>query len=267
MGETEFEIFAVMINLILLVFIGGIIVFFLKYHKRKLTGEKEKALLNEQHAHELLNTKLEIQQQTMQDIGREIHDNVGQLLTVASIYASQMAHDNACPSENERVTTIWKTVDQSLAELRSLSKNLTNETAEMSELMELVQAECDRINHLGICKAAYTCDEERFTISIAVKNFVLRIIQEFIQNSLKHAQCKNIILAFHYKEAGLALHIHDDGRGLDMPALAVDKNQGIGLKNMKKRAELIGAEYLFRSVLNTGTSLDIFIPANKLNLS
>src|ERR1017187_1830040 len=106
MGETEFKIFLVIINLVLLVFIGGIIVFFLKYHKRKLISEKEKALLNEQHLQELLNTKLEIQQQTMQDIGREIHDNIGQKLTLAAIYANRMAHENKFPEQYEQITTV-----------------------------------------------------------------------------------------------------------------------------------------------------------------
>jgi signal transduction histidine kinase len=267
MGEPEFEIFTVMINLILLVFIGGIIVFFLKYHKRKLISENEKAVLREQHAHELLNLKLEIQQLTMQDIGREIHDNVGQLLTVASIYASQMVYDNTCPSENERINAIWKTVDQSLSELRSLSKNLTEERADMTDLLDLVQNDIDRINQLNICTVICTYHEIKFTISSAVKNFVLRIIQEFIQNSLKHAHCKNIVLDFNHSVDGLAIHIHDDGQGFDMLAGANDKDRGIGLKNMKKRAEMIGASFTFNSILNSGTSLDIFIPVNKLNLS
>jgi len=267
MGETEFKIFAIIVNLILFVFIGGIIVFFLKYHKRKLISEKEKAMLNEQHAHDLLHSKLEIQQQTMQDIGREIHDNVGQLLTVASISAYQMAYDNVCPSQNQRVTSIGKIIDQSLSELRNLSRNLTHEKAEMAELIELLQHEALRINELNICRVACNYNELNFTITNVIKNFILRIIQEFIQNSLKHAACKNIALDFNYDASGLSIHLHDDGNGFDVQAANEGKEPGIGLANMKKRADLIGAGFSFNSVLNEGTSMDIFIPSTRLNFS
>ena len=70
MGETEYKIFIVLATLILLVFIGGIITFVVQYHKRKLLHEKEKTTMNEQHRQQLLETRLEIQSQTMQDIGR-----------------------------------------------------------------------------------------------------------------------------------------------------------------------------------------------------
>ncbi len=263
MGETEFEIFAVLINLILLVFIVGIIVFFLKYHKRKLISEKEKALLNEQHAQDMLQSKLEIQQQTMQDIGREIHDNVGQLLTVASLYAHQLVYDNKFPEHNKQAAEIGNIVDLSLAELRNLSKNLTSEKAEMHELIELLHNECTRINALNICKVTCNHNELNFTIPMAVKNMMVRIAQEFIQNSLKHAGCRNIVLDFNHTTAGLAVRMHDDGRGFEKNA-APGNSTGIGLSNMKKRAELMGATFSHSSKLNEGTFLDIFIPAEKL---
>ncbi len=267
MGETEFKIFTVIISLILLVFIVGIIVFFLKYHQRKLISEREKALLREQHVQDLLNSKLEIQQQTMQDIGREIHDNVGQLLTVASISAYQMAYDNVCPSQNDRVSDIGKIIDRSLAELRSLSRNLTDEKAEMADLADQVKNDIERINALNVCNVTMEYNELDFMLSNITKNFILRIVQEFMQNSLKHAGCRNIVLQFNYQPIGLAIHLHDDGAGFDMQAYSKIPDHGIGLSNMKKRAEMIGADFTFNSVINTGTSLDILIPASKLNFS
>lgn len=255
-----------MINLILIVFISGIIVFFLKYHRRKFINEKEKALLNEQHAQELLHSKLEIQQQTMQDIGREIHDNVGQLLTVASLYAHQLAYENKDTTESEKVSEIGKIVDRSLDELRTLSKNLTNEKAEMEELADLLREECARLNTLGLCNVTFICNETDFTLSVGIKNLMLRIVQEFIQNSLKHAHCKNIELSFSYAPDGLNITMHDDGKGFDLNDTTKLEGKGIGLKNMQKRAELIGASFIITSMPGKGTSLSMFIPTDKLKL-
>jgi len=266
MGETELKIFVVIINLILLVFIGGIIIFFLKYQQRKLISEKEKALLNQQHAQEMLHARLEVQQQTMQDIGREIHDNVGQLLTVASISAYQVAYDDVCPAVNDRISGVGQLIDRCLSELRSLSRNLTDEVAEMADLVSLIEGECERINELHVCLISCTCNDAGFTLSNVTKNFIHRIVQEFIQNSLKHAECANINIEFTYGNEGLRTRIRDDGKGFDVEAPA-SADSGIGLVNMRKRAELMGAEYAMQSAPGQGTTLEMFIPASQLKFN
>jgi len=267
MGEAEYKIFIVLSTLIAFVFIAGIIVFIVQYHKRKLNHEKEKAILNEQHIQELLHTKLEIQKQTLADIGREIHDNIGQKLTLASIYANHLAFEGQYPQINEQVTAIGAILNESLADLRSLSKNLTNPNAQFAELKDLIDDECVRVNNLNVCKVEYSFTDTNFTLSGTIKNFILRIIQEFIQNSLKHANCTNIFLDFNHTVEGLKIQANDNGIGFETDNQPETGNRGIGLVNMKKRAELIGAEFSLNSVVYKGTVLHLFIPANKLNAS
>ena len=265
--EDEYLIILIVATIILFVFIGGIIIFIFQYHKRKLVYEKEKALLNEQHLQDILNTKLDIQQQTMEDIGREIHDNIGQKLTLASIYANKMTYENKFPQQSEQIAAIGAILTESIDELRSLSKNLTNTIVEIAELKVLIQNECNRINDLNVCKLAYHFKGTDYSISNTVKNFILRIVQEFLQNSLKHSSCRNILLDFEHRENGLSIEIKDDGIGFSIDKQKEKTKKGIGLDNMKKRAELIGATFSFTSVINQGTSLNLFIPDNKLNES
>ncbi len=227
--------------------------------------EKEKAILNEQHIQDLLYTKLEIQQQTMQDISREIHDNIGQRLTLASIYTNQLDFERQYPMANERINAIGKIINESLSELRRLSKNLQNGNEEIAELEDLIQNECKRVNALNICKVECRFNETNFRISTTIKNFILRIIQEFLQNSLKHANCRNVTLDFDYRDTGLFIHVKDDGVGFDINSYNETKTDGIGLSNMKKRAELIGADFSLKSALHKGTNLNLFIPLSKLN--
>jgi len=262
---NDYLIFIVLATIILQVFIVGIIIFIIQYRKRKLSHEKEKAIINEQHLEEILNTKLEIQQHTMQDIGREIHDNIGQKLTLASIYANQMTYENKFPELHRQIEEIGSILTESIEELRKLSKNLTNSNAHMGELKLLIENECTRVNNLNICKLTYDFNETDYTISNTIKNFIVRIIQEFLQNSLKHASCKNITLNFEHNEKGLSIAIQDDGIGFNIESNGSKNTKGIGLQNMKKRAELIGAEFTLTSAANEGTKLALFIPDNKLN--
>ena len=94
MGKTEIIIFIILTSLIVVIFIMGIFLFAFQYKRKRKEYINEKQIRNEQHQQELLTTQLEIQTQTMQHIGREIHDNVGQKLTLASLYTQQLAYEN-----------------------------------------------------------------------------------------------------------------------------------------------------------------------------
>lgn len=264
MGQTEYKIFIVLATLILMVFINGIVIFIIQYRKRKVLHEKEKEMLHVQHSQELMHTQLHIQEQTMQDIGREIHDGVGQRLTLASIYTNQLSYQNKYPQIEQRVAEISKIINESLAELRGLSKSLTHTSADGSDLAALIKSECDRVNGLHTCKATCSFNSTAFVLSTTVKNFLLRIVQEFMQNSLKHAECRHITVDFHNNEGGLTVTAADDGKGFGSDVY--DKaEKGIGLENMKKRAELIGATYSIESNPGKGTRIQVFVPVNKLN--
>jgi len=132
------------------------------------------------------------------------------------------------------------------------------------ELLAILSRECERVNALKVCKVEYSLNDTGFKLSNTIKNFILRIIQEFMQNSLKHADCKNICLFFNYSDKGLTISASDDGSGFDVNRYIGEDKKGIGLLNMKKRAELIGADFSIRSSKNAGTVLQLFIPLNKL---
>jgi len=95
-----------------------------------------------------------------------------------------------------------------------------------------------------------------------VKNFILRIMQESLQNSLKHAACTEIRVFLQNEENGLTVGSFDNGRGFTMNGKI---NAGIGLKNIKKRAEIIGANLSIDSKPGEGTRMRLFIPSHKLN--
>ncbi len=259
MEQAEISIFIALSAAILLIFIGGILMFIIQYRHRRILHDKETAMLTETHHRELLQAQLQIQTQTMQDIGREIHDNVGQRLTLASIYANQMLASN--PENDERLKSIGSIINDSLAELRALSKSLVSEEADSAELAAILGRECERVKALNICGLECHMTDEHFAISATVKNFIVRIAQEALQNSLKHAACKHIDLRLEYDEAaGVTLSISDDGKGFD-PTLPAT---GIGLQNMRQRAALVGGNLAIESKPGLGTSLLLTIPPQKM---
>ncbi len=257
MGKTETEvvIFIIIFNLILLIFISGIIVFVGQYRKRKILYAKEKELLNQIHRQELLSNQVEIQLQTMQDIGREIHDNVGQKLTLAAIYSQQIAHADQYPELSEKVEIISKLLNESLKDLRQLSKSLVQPPTVQGDLITLLQDEAKQINQTGFFKLQIKSDESKIDLGLSTRNAIFRLLQEFIQNSLKHSKCKNIVIDIQNTAQKLYISIEDDGIGFDLKI----QKEGIGLSNMKRRAAEIGCNFNFESTQGQGTKLSIML--------
>ncbi len=258
MGKTTFIIELIIFNIFIIAFLSAIVIYIRQYHLKK----KEHNMLlhhqHEEHQKELLSTQLEIQTQTMQHIGREIHDNIGQKLTLASLYTQQLAYENKAPQINTNIENISSIINESLSELRELSKSLTNNAIDSTTLSKLLEEECAKINEAKICTVHFTSSSDKISLNYQVKSVLLRITQEFIQNSIKHANCKNIKVSLNTINEFLILTLNDDGKGFDLNAIV---SNGIGLSNMKKRTEIIGGNYNIQSN-EYGTKLVIEIPLN-----
>ncbi len=256
MGENQIITTIIVFNLFFIAFIFAIIAFVRQYRIKK---NKHDMILNHQlkeHQQELLSTQIEIQNQTMQHIGREIHDNIGQKLTLASLYTQQLAYENKAPQINESIEVISTIINQSLSELRELSKSLTDDTINNSSIVKLLQQESDKINDLKKCKVNLTFNKDSIDLNYQTKTVFLRITQEFIQNSIKHSKCNNITIELLETANSLLLNLADDGIGFDKNDIT---GNGIGLSNMKKRASIIGGTHTLHSDKN-GTKLSIKIP-------
>ncbi len=261
MGQTKIEIFIILVGIIVLVFISGIIFFLFQYRKRRLAHEKEKLQINEKHHIELLNAQLESQQQTMQHIGQEIHDSVAQKLTLASIYTQRLEFETDSADEKAKLSGVSKIINDSLLELRQLSNSLTDNKLQNAGLQELIQKECDQVNATGICLASFEINKLPI-ISISTKSSLLRIIQEFIQNSIKHSGCKEIKIKLNFIDKVLTMLLEDDGKGFDVDN---PEHKGIGLDSIRRRIQMLGGKYIFERGTGKGTRLNLTIPVNDIN--
>jgi signal transduction histidine kinase len=257
---VEATIFIVLINIVILILVIGIITFVFQYRRRKILYEKEKILTEEKHKLDLLNTQLQAQEQTMQFIGREIHDSVAQKLTLATIYTQKLEYENQFPAIADKLKRISGVINDSLEELRELSRTLADNKMHETSLNDLLYFECGRVNDTGVCKATLESNFNK-NISVTVKSFLLRVVQEFMQNSLKHAECTLINVTVKDISEGLVLDATDNGKGFDSGNL---QSRGIGLSNMKRRIHLIGGLFNLQSEPGKGTKLQIIIPEKNL---
>ncbi len=256
MGKIETIIPIILFNVLFILFIVGIILFIRQYKIKKKEHHTMLQLQHEEHQRELLSTQIEIQNQTMQQIGREIHDNVGQKLTLASLYTQQLAIENKNSIAIDSIENISDIINQSLSELRSLSKSLTDNVIEENSIEKLIEKECEKVINLKTCKVHFNKQTSIKFISYNIKSIILRITQEFIQNSIKHSKCKNINVDLSSNDEEIQLTLIDDGKGFDTSK----KYDGIGLSNMKKRVEIFNGTIIIQSAKNQGTTVKVILP-------
>ncbi len=256
MEETEYITIIVIFTLIVIVAISGIMIFLFQYRKRKIIHLTEIELIENQHKIDLLNAQVEVQKETMTEIGKELHDNLGQKVTLASIYLQQIPIKSDLGSLKDDSEKVNILLNEILSEMRRLSKSLVSDTLELKNLGEMIQNEAKRITQYTDVNvnADIQCDD---SLSSLVNNTIFRIFQEFSQNSLKHGKCKNIGVVLRCENNELHLQCNDDGIGFE----TTDMVKGIGLTNMNRRAIEIGGTLDIKSQNKKGTQIDF-----KLNL-
>jgi signal transduction histidine kinase len=254
MAKTEIILFIIVTALVMATFMTGLFIFLFQYRKKRSHYVDELNKKDAAHLRELHFARLEVQQQTMQDIGQEIHDSVGQKLTLAALYTQQLDYEGNYPEIKDRIVRISDIVNESIQELRNLSKGLNAGYFEQTTLASLIQHECNRVQASGKCIVNHQLDSQ-IDVNAPVKMVVVRIVQEFFQNSLKHADCSIIEVKLISDQGHYTLHMKDNGKGFD-PSSTSD-NAGAGLINFQRRAKLIGATIAFFSAPGNGTSLTL----------
>ncbi len=241
---------------VLLIVCTLIILIFIFFNKRKNKLLLEKIEREQAFQEEISNTQIEIQEQTLKNIGQELHDNIGQLLSVANMQMSIM-NTQVQETIKEQFTETKNVVKESLSELRALSKSLNSDVIVNRGFQKSVENEVVRLNKLQLLSAELEIigDETQFANS---KDHIIlfRIIQEFISNTVKYASAASLLVKLEYQQKNLLIEIVDDGKGFDI-ALA---EKGAGLINMKNRADLIHAEFNLHSAIKEGTTLKLNYP-------
>ncbi len=200
---------------------------------------------------------LEIQQQTLQELSKELHDNVGQKLTLASLYNQQLILESDIATNNNTIINIGEIIDESLQELRNISKSLTSKYIEENSLKFLLIKEINKIEKTKKYSINSNIDEVAID-SVIKKTIIVRVVQEFFQNAIKYANCTQLSLHLTNTQQDIDIILKDNGIGFDYDAEKI--YAGNGINNIKSRVALIAGTFTITSVSNAGTTLQIQIP-------
>lgn len=244
--------------IIVLVFFGVLFLAMLRYYNyRRRQAAREKREMQAIFDQQLTQARLEIQEQTFTYLAEEIHDNVGQLLSLAKIQLSSFKEEETIdfPLLNEA----RENVGRSLQELRDLAKGMHAGHIRAFSLRQAVDEEVQRIRRTGPIAISVTSEGEEYRIEDDKQLILFRIIQECLQNCLKHAGASNINIGFNYYPGLLRIRIRDDGKGFDADS-TLQHPTGLGLQNILHRARLTGGSCSIASRPGEGATVTVQIP-------
>ena len=252
-GGTTIVILITTLMVILLVVV--IIVIFSIFQNRKMKFLLEKRADEIRFEEEIIKSQMETQEQTLQNISWELHDNVGQLLSVAKMQLN-MLQPEVANGQKSILDETGDIISKSLQEIRTLSKLLNPETVKNMGLQEAIELELHRFNRLNFLEADLEIKGDSISIDQKDEIILFRILQEFLSNSVKHAKAKSLKVLLDYQPEVLIITAKDSGVGFDEKKIL----KGSGLINMQSRAKLISADFDLKSKKNHGVTLTLTYP-------
>lgn len=209
---------------------------------------------------QLLKAEVRAQEAVFRMIAREIHDNIGLTLTTIKLFLHRLKPVRGSDEANCLIGS-KRMLSKVIEQLRHICRSMNGDVLEDQGLVNALQQEIERINQLDQLKIALHVEGEQVDFESSRELVVLRMIQESINNTIKHAKARIVDINLRFTGNRLHLEVSDDGIGIG--STQEGKTKGTGLINLYKRAELLqGCCTVSNNAIN-GTTVAISIPINQ----
>jgi len=264
MQNQDQEILFIIIigGLLALLLVGFIVTVLFLYQRKQHKQEQELVKLKDEYDQEMLKSQLEIQEATLKNIAQELHDNIGQVLSVVKLSLAvvplEKEHKAYAPLQHIR-----EVLNKAVFDLADLTKSLHTDRISQIGLVESVRFDLDTLKKTGLMQVKFNVQGVEYRLGEQKEVFIFRIFQELVNNILKHAKATELTILLNYTQPDtFFFNIKDNGVGFSMQEKKDSKSplNGVGLKSMMNRAKLIGAAMIFDSYPGKGTSVTMELP-------
>ena len=238
----------------LFTFFGGVLFFVILYQKKVIRSNREKQELESQYQKDLLHSYIETQEKERQRIAADLHDGVG-----ASLAAVKMMINRIKPEEESQQMLLAECKDiiqKTANSAREISHDLLPPSLETLGLKKIVERMSKNISSETLTME--TDFDKTIQLSKKRELALFRIIQEMMNNSLKHAEASLIKVELKKDEKNYLFKYYDNGKGF-----SVENSTGLGFRNIQTRVEMIGAEHSFFSLPNEQNGIKISFSTNE----
>lgn len=254
-STKEKQIFYALISALILITIS---LWYFSKQRQKLKNQEIDFLKQTQEIAKL-EALIDGEEKERRRIAQELHDGLNGDLSAIKYRLSTLEEAGLNPIDAQNLTKVIDMIDDSCAQVRSISHNLMPSSILDYGLIETVKEYCLKIKTTNFFKIDFQSFGNYIALSKKSETVIYRIIQELISNILKHAQATEAMIQFNYRTDELFITVEDNGIGFDVNALS----KGMGHENIKTRIDFLNA-HLNVDSSSAGTSYTISIDLNKV---
>lgn len=253
MEQKEVQFLVILFSVVFFTLLIMIISLVSYFQKKKVEYLLKQAKAKAEYDESLLKSRIENTEQHMKNMSWELHDNIGQLLSVASMQVKMMQHKSE--STQEEMAEVSDIISTSLNQVRSLSKSLNPKMISNMGLRDSIKNELNRIRRLGLVDIDLEFPEQ-IEFSRDREILIFRIIQEGISNVLKHSEASILTVMARIRDDKVIFTVKDDGHGFEH----TQNQNSHGMSNMSSRAKLLNGRLSINSAIGMGTEITLSIP-------
>lgn len=239
-------------TVVILLLVTGIAFSFFRVQKQRTQQQEELAMARLNYEKELRKVETEEREAVLHQLAQDLHDNIGQLLMAMhiQIQTQKMTH----PETAEGYQPVEIYLGEVTQQLRLLSKTLNSDSILQNGLDGAVLLQIERLKSLKRFAVEFNIQYSGSPFEKDAELIAFRIFQEIVQNILKHTKPKLVSIKLISSDLKFQLEVHDDGPGFDYASL-LKTNKASGVRNILKRAELLGLKCEFITEPGKGTSV------------
>lgn len=234
----------------------SIIVYVLLYNNRKKRYEQEKVWLKTNFENELLKSQMEVQEQTMQTLASNLHDNIGQLMSLTVVTLSTVNAEDP-DKVRQKVDSATQLAQRAIKEIRQISRLIYGQELIRTGLAKAITFELDYLKTAGLHTVTLNSNYQPVEGQNDKEIILFRIFQEILNNAVRHAEATAIDVVINQDKQNLSVIFKDNGKGF-VEEEVVKEKRGMGLFNIRKRVALIGGQISIDA--QNGTEIKIVVP-------
>jgi len=260
-GASEYQVaLIVTIGTVVMLLLAGAIVLFMLFYQKKMAQEQLKLQrLELDYQQKMMLAALESQENERKRVASDLHDSIGGMLSTIRVGLTTVAKQISDPQLVEQQKQM---LDDTISSVRRISRDLMPPTLEKFGLVQAVKEMCERVQSTAYIQVAFSEHGEFRTLEQNQELMIFRIIQELINNAVKHSKSSTINVVFNATDK-LEVVVEDDGVGFDATALLshhAPSSRGLGLFNIENRVRLLNARLEFDNERKAGTRITMIMP-------
>lgn len=238
---------------------GGIFFFFITYQKRLLKKQLEVNRMKQDQQREILKNTVHAQEKERKRIAQDLHDEVGAMLSVVKLNVGRIERKSEEGKSKVLAGETKEYLDEVITQVRRISRALLPPSLEKLGLYYAIEELANWVNKSDQLQIQCRKQGEQVRFEAKKELAVFRVVQELMNNAIKHAEAKLIEINVRFSDKAVIITVQDNGRGFKMSEKMAS---GLGLKNLESRSEMAGAKFKLKSVLEKGTRAIIYLNQN-----